>query len=143
MTLRWTPTFVYGPDAAPVTLALSLPVALWRHSSRSVGVMRRTATRIPGVTVSQRTQCLTVPLRFFESEWPAVRALIEWGQTKAPFTWIPDADPYSQDQLPVTATVTLVSPKVGDPIAPEPDAIYPRVLSLALTFRQIEPGGES
>ena len=139
---RWVPTFIYGPVDALVTLAFSLPVGVWLHSSRSGGVIRWTATGVPGPTVQLRKQCLTVPLRFTEAEWPAVRALIEWGQTKAPFTWYPESSSLDQDQM-VSTQVVLEAPKVGDPIMPQPDSNYPRMLSLSVTFRQIEVGNDS
>lgn len=140
--MRWTPTFVFGPAESLETLTLSLPVALWLHAGPSMGVARRTATGIPAVSIINRKRTLTVPIRFNEEEWPAVRRLIEWGQTKAPFIWIPDSDPFAQDQL-VSATVYLDAPRVGDVIEPEPDSRYPRVSSIALTFRQIVIGSES
>lgn len=140
--LRWIPTFIFGPAEDLETLALSLPVALWQHSVPTIGVTRKTATGLPGVTFKNRQQMITVPIRFTESEWPAVQRLIEWGQTKAPFIWIPDSDPLGADQLP-SATVILAAPRIADVVSPEPDGEYPRVMSVPLTFRQIVNGGES
>lgn len=139
---RWIPKFIYGPADALVTLEFTLPVGVWLHSSKSGGVLRWTATGSPGATVQLRKQCLTMPLRFTEDEWPAVRALLEWGQTKAPFVWYPDSDPLNQDQM-VSTIVVLEAPKVADPLAPQPDGKYPRMLSLSVTFRQIEEGTDS
>lgn len=140
--LRWIPTFIFGPAEALETLALSLPVALWQHSVPTIGVTRKTATGLPGVTFKNRQHMITVPIRFTEAEWPAVQRLIEWGQTKAPFTWIPDSDPLGMDQLP-SATVVLAAPRISDVVSPEPDGEYPRVMSVPLTFRQIVSGDES
>lgn len=140
--LRWTPTFIFGPEGDLETLELSLPVALWQHSAPSIGITRRTATGVPGVTFKNRQHHITVPIRFTEAEWPAVQRLIEWGQTKAPFLWIPDSDPFSADQLP-EATVILAAPRIADVVSPEPDGEYPRVMSIPLTFRQINIGSES
>lgn len=142
MPLRWTPTFIYGPSEALVTLELSLPVALWQHGSHSVGLIRCTALGAPAVVISQRKQILRVPLRFYESEWPSVRELIAWGQTKAPFVWYPDSDIYAQDQLE-SAVVVLEAPKVLEALQPEPDADYPRALTLTITLRQLEEGSLS
>lgn len=140
--MRWVPTFIFGPADSLETLALTLPVGLWRHGGPSVGTARITGTGIPAVSIINRKRTLTVPVRFYEQEWPAVRRLIEWGQTKAPFIWIPESDPYSQDQI-VQATVRLDAPRVADIVTPIPDASYPRVSSIALTFRQIVLGTES
>lgn len=140
--MRWVPTFVFGPADALETLVLTLPVALWQHGAPSMGVHRMTATGIPDVSIIHRKQTLTVPIRFYEEEWPAVRRLVEWGMTKSPFLWIPESDPLAQDQI-VSATVYLDSPRVADVVSPTPDANYPRVSSLALTFRQIVSGNES
>lgn len=140
--MRWVPTFIFGPGDALETLALTLPVGLWQHGGPSMGTARRTGTGIPGVSIINRKRILTVPIRFYEEEWPAVRRLIEWGQGKRPFIWIPESDPFAQDQI-VQATVYLDAPRVVDLVSPIPDANYPRVSSIALTFRQIVTGGES
>jgi hypothetical protein len=137
--MRWTPTFIFGPAASLETLTLRLPVGLWLHGGPSKGIARATATGVPGVTFTNRKRTLTVPVRFFEDEWPAVRRLIEWGQTKATFIWIPESNPYAQDQI-AQAVVTLDAPRVGDVVSPIPDASYPRVSSIDLTFRQIVTG---
>lgn len=142
MSLRWVPKFIYGPASGLINLELTLPVALWAHGSLSRGLIRRTATGVPGVAISQRKQILRVPLRFTESEWPAVRSLLIWGQTKAPFIWYPDSDVYAQDQLEL-AVVRLEAPRVNEPLEPDPDSGYPRVLGLSITLRQIEEGSQS
>lgn len=134
--MRWTPTFIFGPAGDEETLQLRLPVGLWIHGGPSKGIARKTSTGVPGITFTNRKRTLTVPVRFYESEWPAIRRLVEWGQTKAPFTWIPESNIYAQDQI-VSTVVTLDSPRVGDVLSPEPDSGYPRVLILDLTFRQL------
>jgi hypothetical protein len=126
--MRWTPTFIFGPAASLETLTLRLPVGLWLHGGPSKGIARATATGVPGVTFTNRKRTLTVPVR-----------LIEWGQTKATFIWIPESNPYAQDQI-AQAVVTLDAPRVGDVVSPIPDASYPRVSSIDLTFRQIVTG---
>ncbi len=140
--VRWVPTFVFGPADALETLRLTLPVGLWAHGGQSMGTARSTATGIPDVSFINRKRLLTIPVRFTEEEWPAVRRLIEWGQTKSSFVWFPESDPYAQDQI-VSATVYLEAPRVADIVSPVPDNSYPRVSSIALTFRQIVTGDES
>jgi hypothetical protein len=140
--LRWTPTFIFGPDDELETWEAQLPIALWAHNVPTIGTRRKTATGVPGASLSNRQQLLTVPVRFFEEELPSLRRLLEWGQTKAPFIWIPESDPYAQDQI-VETTVILDSPRVGDAVAPLRDSQYPRAMVLPLTFRQLVLGGES
>ncbi len=137
--MRWTPTFIFGPAGDEETLTLRLPVGLWQHGGQSKGVARIAGTGVPAVTFTNRKRILTVPVRLYEDEWPAVRRLVAWGQTKATFIWIPESNPHAQDQI-VQAVVTLDAPRVGDIVSPEPDAGYPRALSLPLTFRQIVVG---
>lgn len=138
--MRWTPTFMFGPAGDVETLALRLPVGLWRHSGPTKGIARATATGLPGVTFTHRKRVLIVPVRFYEDEWPAVRRLVEWGQGKNPFTWIPETDPYSNVGA---ATVYLESPKIIEVVQPTPDPQFPRVSSIVLSFRQIVIGPES
>lgn len=128
--MRWVPRFIFGPEGDQETLDLTLPVALWQHGGPSMGTARATATGIPAVSIINRKRTLVVPVRFYEAEWPGVRRLVEWGQTKAPFIWIPEPD-YPEK------TVYLDAPGVNDLVVPTTDANYPRVSSLALTFRQI------
>lgn len=135
--MRWVPVFHYGATFE-LTLALTLGVGIWDDAVSSGGGMRETADGVPGAWLTWRKQLLTVPLRFFESEWPGVRALIEWGQTKAPFIWVPESNTDLMTYgLITSALVTLESPSVHDTIAPIIDPNYARVLSLPLVFRQI------
>lgn len=140
--LRWTPTFIFGPDDELETWAARLPVGLWAHNVPTVGTSRKTATGIPGASLDHRKQLITVPVRFFEDELPIMRRLLEWGWTKAPFIWVPESDPYAQDQI-VEASVILHAPTVTDVVSPQRDGQYPRALVLPLTFRQLVLGGES
>lgn len=140
--MRWTPTFMFGPAGDVETLALRLPVALWQHGGPSMGISRTTATGLPGITFTNRKRTLIVPVRFFEDEWPAVRRLIEWGMSKNPFIWIPESDPYAQDQI-AAATVYLDTPRAAELVTPIPNGNYPRVSTIALGFRQIIIGSES
>lgn len=137
MILQWLPRFTFGPADDLEVFEPALPVALWQHSVPTVGITRKTATGLPGVTFRQRQQLIVVPVRYYETEWPAMRRLIEWGQTKAPFLWLPDRDGSSE------LTVILSAPRVADAITPEPDGEYLRVSVLRLTFRQLVTGNES
>lgn len=137
--MQWLPRFTFGPADDLEVWEPQLPVGLWQHSVPTVGTTRKTGTGLPGSTFGQRQQQLVVPVRFFEEEQPQFRRLIEWGQTKAPFLWLPDRNVVGLEEL----TVILSAPRVGDLVTPEPDGEYPRLLSVNLTFRQLVAGGES
>lgn len=136
---EWLSQFTFGPDDDLEVWLPRLPVGLWQHTVPTVGIARKTGTGLPGVTFNQRQQQLVVPVRFFEDEAPAVRRMIEWGQTKAPFLWWPDRNALGSEEF----TVILAAPRVADLVTFEPDGTYPRVSVVNLTFRQIIPGGES
>lgn len=136
---QWLSRFTFGPaDDLEVWLP-RLAVGLWQNAVPTVGVSRRTATGLPGATLSQRQQQLVVPVRFYEDEAPVVRRLIEWGQSKASFLWWPDRNVFGSDEL----TVILSAPRLSDVVSPEPDGQLPRVSLVSLTFRQLVAGGES
>lgn len=134
--LQWQSRFVFGPADALETLELELPIGLWQHSTPTVGISRKTATGVPGVTFQSRQQILIVPVRYTENEAPAVRRLIEWGQTKAPFLWTPDVADFSQL---LETLVILASPRVGETVVPDQDGEYPRVSVVRLGLRQWDP----
>lgn len=137
--LRWSSRFTFGPAEALEVFEPALPVGLWQNSVPTIGTARKTGTGLPGVTFGQRQQLLIVPVRYYETEWPAVRRLIEWGQTKAPFLWLPDRGALEIPEV----EVILSAPRVADAISPEPDGRYPRVSVLRLTLRQLVAGEES
>lgn len=135
--MRWVPTFLYGV-ALDQQLVLRLGVGLWSNAVPSDGGARYTAVGTPGNWILWQKHLLTVPLRFYEEEWPGVRALIEWGQSKASFLWIPETN---QELMyvgqPTEFLVTLEAPRVTDVVAPVPDGAYPRLLGLNITLRQL------
>lgn len=125
------PTFTYD-DGAPVDLALMLPVGLWRHRLKATGGEAESDAAFPASYVVRRDYQLAIPLRFYESEWPAVRALLEFGQSGGVLTWFPDLE--SEDSF----DVYLDSPAVGEEINPDPDAAYPRALVLTIVLRRVD-----
>lgn len=122
------PTFQY-PD---VDLALMLPVALWRHRLASVGGDIESDAAFPASYIVRRDHQLALPLRFYESEWPEVRGLIEYAQTGGVVTWFPDLE--SEDSF----DVYFDSPAIGEDIIPAPDDSYPRALSLTIVVRRVD-----
>lgn len=127
--MRWTPRF----DYAAVQLELELPQGLWQHRVPvAAGGDIESTAGFPASYIVRRAHILAVPLRFYESEWPDVRALLEYGQTGLPFTWFPD-------QLELESfEVYLEGPEVGKAIEPRPDARYPRALSLTIELRRTD-----
>lgn len=128
--LRWRPRFVYG--AAGVTL-LSLPVRPWDFLENIVGGEAESGGNALAAFVIRRDQQLSVPLRFYENEWPAVRTLIEYGQTGQPLQWYPAAD-----ETDIVFDVYLDGPEVGSQYDSRPDPEYPRAVSLTLVLRRVD-----
>ncbi len=122
------PTFQY-PD---VDLALMLPVALWTHRLKATGGDIESDAAFPASYVVRRDYQLAIPLRFYESEWPEVRALLEYGQTGGVVTWFPDLE--SEDSF----DVYIDSPSIADDIVPSVDAGYPRALDLTIVVRRVD-----
>lgn len=137
---QWQSRFTFGPAGELEVWEPLLPVGLWQHSVPTIGTTRKTATSVPGVTFGQRQQLLVLPVRYYETEWGPMRRLIEWGQTKAPFLWLPDI---ATPLLVPEVEVILSAPRVADAITPEPDGEYLRVSVLRLTLRQLGAGSES
>lgn len=122
------PTFEYPG----VDLALMLPVALWVHQLKATGGDIESDAAFPASYVVRRDYQLSIPLRFYESEWPEVRALIEYGQTGGAFTWFPDLE--SEDSF----DVYLDAPGIEADIVATPDATYPRALILTIVLRRVD-----
>lgn len=129
MTLPWLPRFVY----AATDTTLSLPVRPWDFLENVVGGEAEAASNVRAAFVVRRDQQLALPLRFFEEEWPLVRALIEYGQTGLPIEWFPDAS-----DTAVSFDIYLDAPEVGDQFTAEPDGEYPQALYLTLVVRQAD-----
>lgn len=77
-----------------VTLLFTRPARPWVPVSQGVGAGREvSASGVPSVWVTRRESRLSLPLRFHESEWPAVRAWLTWAlDTGSSFTLWPDQD---------------------------------------------------
>lgn len=126
--MRRVPTFEYGD----VDLALMLPVALWNHQLRHTGGDIESDAAFPAAYIVRTDYQLAIPLRFYESEWPEVRALVEFGQTGAVIKWFPDLE--SEDSF----DVYLDAPAIGEEITPTPDGTYPRALFLTIVLRRVD-----
>ncbi len=122
----WIPRITY----LSTTLTLTLPQQLWDPQVALVGGRDESAAGVPEVFVVRVDQQAIVRLRFFESEWPAVRAFIQWaiGGAQA-FTYR-----FDKDDPTTQYTCYLDAPTVGDKIKPDRDN-YPTVQHLELTLR--------
>lgn len=122
------PTFQYPG----VDLALMLPVALWNHQLKHTGGDIESDAAFPAAYIVRTDYRLAIPLRYYESEWPEVRALLEYAQTGAVITWFPDLE--SEDSF----DVYIDSPAIGEDIISTPDGNYPRALSLTIVIRRVD-----
>lgn len=125
------PTFEYD-DGGTIELALMLPVGLWNHRLKQIGGDIESDAAFPASYVVRRDHQLAIPLRFYEAEWPEVRAMIEFGQMGGVIKWFPDLE--SEDSF----DVYLDAPSVADSIDPQPDGSYPRVLGLTIVVRRVD-----
>jgi hypothetical protein len=129
--MKWEPSFRYT-DEEEVDVALSLPVGLWNHQDKTIGGEAESDGAFPASFVVRRDYVLAIPLRLFESEWPVVRALVEFGQTGGVIRWFPSIDEETYFD------VYLESPALGDDFRPIPDATYPRALLLSIAVRRVD-----
>ncbi len=111
-----------------------LPVRAWGRVTPTVGGHRISAAGTPASYIVRRDHILLVPLRFFETEWIDVHALIAWGQSGELLTWYPDA-------LDVATffSVYLHSPAAGEDIKPSRDGQYPGMLEITIGLRSTTP----
>lgn len=124
--------FVYGATGDETDLELALSVRPWDRRTPTVGGARISAAGVPGAYIVRRDHTLLVPLRFLETEWIAVHAMIAWGQAGESFTWYPDANEPGTSFL-----VWLDSPVAGEPIAPSRSTDFPKMLELTITLRSV------
>lgn len=130
--IRWRPRFVWD-DGTENDEQLALPVGLWDYSFPTVGGEIESDAGFPASYIVRRDRHLAVPVRFYEAEWPIVRALIEYAQqSEAPFLWYPDGEEGESFE------VYLEAPALGDDVRPEPDGDYPAVLFLTLVLAKVD-----
>ena len=101
--------FVYTNDSAVVVdWTTTLPTQAWNRSSEAIGGAEWSAARVPSSFEIRRDQLLGLTIRIKESEWPAVRTMLEHGQRGTQVTV------YPQNGTGVDAY--LVSPAMGERI---------------------------
>lgn len=101
------------------TLTFTIPPRTWRPGTVAVGAGSETsASGVPAAWVTRRDYTLRIPLRFTESEWPAVRAWLEYAQAGGSFDVYPDS-------AAVTAyTCYLAEPRIDEPLEPDPGEYF-------------------
>lgn len=122
--------FVYG--ISPVTLDFSLPPRPWHIGEDSIGGRRISGGGIGASHIVRRDMILILPLRFRETDWPSVVALIRWGQSEETFTWFPDSN------LATSFSVWLHAPEAGSNIRPQRVPDYPKLFELVFTLRRAD-----
>jgi len=132
MSLPLRSRFVYGVAGAS-DWTFALPPGAWERRTPTVGGRRVSASGVPAAYVVRREHILVLPLRFYETEWADVHALLAWGQTSESFTWYPDADMPGESY-----EVWLETPAAGDEITPTRLSSYPLVLELSIGLRTVD-----
>lgn len=95
------------------TLALTIPTRSWSPGTMGVGAgSEESAAGVPSAWITRRDYTLRVPLRFTESEWPAVRAWIEDAQGGSTFDFYADAAAAAYH------TCYLIDPKIDAAVEP-------------------------
>lgn len=80
----------YG--AGPAVLTFALPARDWTPGTVGIGGgLEFSAAGVPSSWVTRRERTLTIIQRLLETEWPAVRAWLEYAQGGGTFVWYPDA----------------------------------------------------
>lgn len=133
MSLPNRSRFVYN-DGAGVDFFMLLPARQWLPASKGHGESDTSASGIPAHFEVRRDARLHLPLRFFESEWPSVRRLVEHGQRSGSATWYPDMDVSG-----TSFTVYVDEPAMGDEIIPRPSE-HAGVLELDIVLRRTTSG---
>lgn len=130
MPIPNTPEFVYG--AVPVTLSLQVPVRPWSHGVRARGAdAEESAAGVPSVYVHRWEYPTRFVIRFPESQWPDVRAMLQHGMEGGTITYHP------QGVAGGTSFVCyLVSPTVQEEVEPGPDAELRGWLELPIRLRR-------
>jgi len=109
-----------------------LPVRAWERVTPTIGGHRISAAGTPASYIVRRDHILLVPLRFFETEWADVQALIAWGQSGELLTWYPDAL-----DAGTSFSVYMHSPAAGEDITPSRDGTYPGLLDITIGLRSL------
>ena len=128
----WRSRFIFGTVLDLTDWETTLPVRPWLHPTDTVGGSRTAASGTPAAYVVRTDFNLIITLRLYETELPAVAALIAWGQAAEPFLWYPDADQAANHE------VYLEEPKPGGTWQEMRLGEYQRVMEVQITLRRVD-----
>lgn len=122
--------FVYGASGSEIDWETSLSVRPWDRRVDSVGGQRISGAGIPASYIVRKDHILTFTIRFYESEWEEVEALVDWGQQSELMEWFPDALEES-----VSFDVWLHNPMAGEPLEPTRVPDFPGMMEVTISIR--------
>ena len=128
----WRSRFVYGTALDLTDWETILPVRPWLHPTDTVGGARTAASGTPAAYVVRTDYNLSITLRLYETELPALATLIAWGQAAESFRWYPDADNAAYFE------VYLEAPKAGESWQEARLGSYQRVTEVQIMLRRVD-----
>jgi hypothetical protein len=105
MALKWIPKIEYNAT----TLTLTEPQKLWTPSAKPHGGSAVSDAGVPEAFIIRRDYRAKVVLRFNQTEWAAMDAWIDWGQSGQSFDFW-----FDKDLIATKYTCYLESPMMGD-----------------------------
>lgn len=130
-TLAHRPRFSYG--AGPTILNLLLPMMLWESGTDWEGGGDISTPGVPERYVIRRDELAFLRVRFYESEYAAVRAFAQWameGSSAFDFR-------FDQDVPATQFSVYLHAPTLNEGFRPTRDARFPGVWEWRVTLRSL------
>lgn len=121
---------VFFTDAPALLWECALPARQWIPVDSTIGGVRIAAGGAPTSYLVRRDGLLELTLRFRETEYADLAAVIAYGQGGGILKWMPDA--LGSDLF----DVYLETPAMGERWQPTPSE-YPRVLEQVLVLRGV------
>jgi hypothetical protein len=120
-------------DYAATSLTLTIPQRPWVPRTAAVAGTDTSASGIPAAYLVRRDELMEQRIRFDESEWSSVHALLTAAQLAEVVTVFPDAT-----EPGTSYDCYLDGPKLGEEdIAPTRDAEYGEVYELLVVWRKV------
>lgn len=116
-----------------ITLIPVIMAGPWLPGIQGVGAgIAFGASGIPAAWETRKDRTLLIPLRFEESQWPAVRAFLEWAQLGGTFQFYPD------NALGTNYVCYLLSPTIDQELRPERDPAYASGMRISIVIRRTD-----
>lgn len=127
--MKFAPKFASGSNTATLTIA-QRP---WVPGVVVMGGADTSWAGVPEAWVDREDRTLALRISCYESEWPALRAVLVYAQRNAAaITWWPDA------AVPGTSySVYLVTPAIGDVLQPE-RGDHAGTYEISITVRSVD-----